>query len=228
MEPPQSSNDPSDEWRIPWETFVRMVLDVTISGYQKLRQDGVARRDWEEDTFTINLVDHIRPYAFLLLLHVIPQAPVYTDQMKTGEVTPRKAKVIDMQLFGNWRDYHKIHFVWECKKVTDKRVDKGDASLIGEYVTNGMFRFLDAKYAAEVPDAGMLGYVLAGDVSNIVSDINTSMCSPQRKRRLAPSDNLSPTSSIGSFTDVYLSHHKRLTNGSPIHLRHLFLTFHFS
>jgi hypothetical protein len=105
--------------------------------------------------------------------------------------------------------------------VGDKRMDRKYAVLISEYITEGMQRFLDGEYAAGLADAGMLGYVLAGEVSNIVCDINASMQHPRRDRPLSPSEQIELGPAIGTFTDAYQSHHE------SIHLYHLFLTFDF-
>jgi hypothetical protein len=151
----------------------------------------------------------------------MPQTLVYTQAMKTGNVSPEQARRIDIRLFHPWINYASVYFAWECKRVGDKRVDRKYAGLISEYITEGIQRFLDGEYAAGLDDAGMLGYVLAGEVSNIVRDINGSMQHPRRDRLLSPSEQIEPGPAIGTFTDAYQSHHE------SIRLYHLFLTFDF-
>lgn len=148
--------------------------------------------------------------------------------MKTGEISTKRANEIDIRLFGSWEEnYHQIHFVWECKRISDRNLDKQNDSLIAEYVTEGIDRFIDGEYAAYLDDAGMLGYVLLGDVAQIVRDINRSMQDPHRKRQLSDSNWLASATAIEAFKDVYRSHHLRLDNQKPIRLHHLFLTFDF-
>jgi hypothetical protein len=227
---PQSSGL-TDYFRVPWKTFVQVVLGVTVKAYQLMCQDRVARQDWEEDTFTVKLtVDYIQPLVrqYPLLLIAMPRTRAHSPEMKGGEVSPKQAPEIDIRLFSSWENYSQIYFAWECKRVGDKRIDEKYTFLIAEYVTNGIFRFLDGKYASEVDDAGILGYVLAGDVPNIVDDINQSMVHPRRARRLSPSNHLAPVPAIGAFTDVYQSRHKRVANQRNIDLHHLFLTFDFA
>lgn len=239
MEPPQyyplhsfpPSSGPTKQFRVPWKVFVQIVLEITIEAYQCMRQDGAACQDWEEDTFTLRLTeDYIQPLAHQhpLNLKVMPRTRVHTPEMKTGAVSPRQAPEIDIRLFSSWeKDYHRVYFAWECKRICDKHVDNKCTRLIAEYITEGIFRFLDGKYAPEVDDAGMLGYVLIGDVANIVDDINQSMVHPRRSRQLSSSDHLVPAPPIGIFTDAYQSRHKRVTNQRIICLHHLFLTFDF-
>jgi len=195
-----------------------------------MRRDGEVQREWEEDTFTVRLTeDYIQELASRHPLNLIamPQTKVYTLAMKDGRLSPKKAVEIDIRLSPSWMDYSQIYFAWECKRVGDKRVDENYAALIPEYVTEGILRFIDGKYAAGLNDAGMLGYVLDGDVTNIVNDINGSMCHPRRTRPLPAADHLTLAPAIGTFKDVYQSSHERVVGQRPIRLHHLFLTFDF-
>ncbi len=218
-----------EQFKVSWEAFVQFVLNITIEAYQKMRRDCVARKDWEEDTFTICLAEnYIQPLAFPFSVYVTPRARIHTLEMKTGEFSAKRAKEIDIRLYGSWEEnYHRIHFVWECKRISDRNLDKENNFLVAEYVTEGIWRFIDGEYAASLDDAGMLGYVLLGDVAPIVSDINRSMQDPHRKRQLSDSDCLASVTAIEAFNDVYQSHHLRLDNQKPIRLHHLFLTFDF-
>ncbi|MCI0692777.1 hypothetical protein L0337_12335 [candidate division KSB1 bacterium] len=224
---PISSGSP-EPFQVPWEAFVQFALKITVEAYQRMRQDGVARRDWEENTFTACLAEnYIRPLAFPFV-YVVPHVKIYTPEMKTGETSTKRANEIDIRLFGSWEEnYHQIHFVWECKRISGRNLDKENDSLIAEYVTEGIDRFIDGEYAASLDDAGLLGYVLLGEAAQIVRDINRSMQDPHRKRQLSDSDCLVSAAAIGAFNDVYQSHHIRLDNQKPIRLHHLFLTFDF-
>ncbi len=83
------------------------------------------------------------------------------------------------------------------------------------------------EYAVGLSDAGMLGYVLAGDVPSIVRGINRSMTSSRRERKLDITENLRQADPIGTFTDVYLSCHKRAVSRSLVQIHHMFLKFDF-
>ena len=163
-----------------------------------------------------------------LALAAIPQAPVYTKAMKAGEESPRKARKTDIKFYVPlWTNCASVRFIWECKLVGDSRVDGKCKGLVAEYIGHGMLRFLDGAYPADHDDAGMLGYVLAGDVPDIVRDINRSMKTSRRGRRLDDSDDLVSAAAIGDFEDVYCSHHVR-SSGQAVRLHHLFLTFEFN
>lgn len=231
-----------------WQAFVKIVLEITIEAYQKMRQDHIAQGGWEEDTFTINLVDYIRSIAssYPMSLIVKPQTWVFTDEMKKGAISPRNASRIDIQLWGgHWDNYEQIYFAWECKLVIDKPIYKKHNRLIPEYIREGIYRFLDGKYSSYVKDAGMLGYILAGDAKNIVKEINDKMLVPRKPRKsnsstalsannksssshkLNESDHLRAYNPTNEFNDIYISQHNRNFCADPIQLYHLFLTFDF-
>lgn len=225
--PPPSSGTPSSLPNI-WNAFVTEVIRLTIQAYRELRQNGEARQDWEEDTFTINLEDSLRPILFShpLNLQIKTRVPVYTPRMKGGKSSPKEAKIIDIQCWGQWDQYDKIYFAWECKLMADpsNRVYK---DLPNEYIKEGIFRFIDGKYSSGLSDAGMLAYVLEGSVLNILKSINSSITGSRRVRKLAVADKLTKSSSVDGFEDIYTSQHSRVVDSSRIRLHHLFLTFDF-
>ncbi len=223
-----SSTGSSDRFRIPWSSFVELVLEITVEAYHDMRHDLVAQQDWEEDRFTIWLTNrYIQPIArrHPLNLIAVSQTEEYTDGMYSGKVSTRTASRIDIRLFQSWMDHNKVYFAWECKRVGDKGMIKEYGPLIPKYVTEGIMRFIDEEYSAGLDDAGMLGYVLAGDVVNIVGDINASMQHGRRQRPLPDSNHLGLAPAVGSFVDVYESNHTRVASQTHICLRHLFLTF---
>jgi hypothetical protein len=102
------------------------------------------------------------------------------------------------------------------------------------------------RYAQAVNDAGILGYVLYGEVAQIVAAINQEMFAiPQRPesstkdvramqalqaaRRLSSSDQLRLCNPgpVNSFI-LYESHHHRHFCNQDMHLYHFFLTFDFA
>lgn len=213
-----------------WKSFVMVVLEITIQAYQEMYYKCIVQKGWEEDHFTINLEDFIRPIGFRhpMSITVIARSRAHSSQMKAGKVSAKKAKELDIRLWGHWENYHDIYFVWECKRIASKNGEKQYKDLVPEYVKEGMFRFLDGEYSSALGDAGMLGYVLDGDIASIVRDINQSMKSLRRHRRLSVSDHLQSFIPVGSFSNIFYSSHQRMEPLSPIKLYHLFFSFNFS
>ncbi|WP_129678132.1 hypothetical protein [Candidatus Chloroploca sp. Khr17] len=207
-----------------------MALSVTIKGYLLLRADQKPKKDWNEDTFTSSLgEDYIHHVAYEHNIFVIVRSKVHTEQIKSGEVLAKTAKEMDMWLYGAWeKSYRQRRFVWEAKLIADRTSSEAYKNLVAEYVSQGMFRFIDEEYAREVPDAGMLGYILSGSSSAIVAQINQSMKEPQRHRKLKDSDYLHSHNPVENFTDIYQSIHNRTASKNKIRLFHLLLSFNFS
>jgi hypothetical protein len=206
---------------VDWQTFVRSVLNTTVNAYEEMKQHGAALPTWEEDSFTVDLVEHMRNIAYASHLRVTYQFAVNTNAIKSGNVSPKKASRIDIQLYGTWeRDYDNVYFAWECKRIGSASSLEG-RKLISEYVTNGILRFIKKHYSKGLGTAGMLGYVLDGAISDIADSINKSMVSQRRRSPLTANDHLTP---IITPKDSFISRHLR-DNESPIELYHLFLTF---
>lgn len=226
-----STGDVRQSSKLTWSEFVQLVLEVTVEAYQTMRQERIAQQNWEENLFTLRFGDdYIRPLTFdkELPIRVWVRPKIHTERMKSGKQATIEAKEIDMLLFDIWeRDYHQKHFVWEAKRVGDKRIDPKYSILNSEYVNQAIYRFIRREYADGLSDAGVLAYVLAGNVANIVLDINQTMSKIRKNRRLPISNHLTMTKTIGNFTDVYKSCHIR-TNNTNLQLHHLFLSFDFA
>lgn len=226
-----SAGDFQQFTQLSWEDFVQCVIKLTIQAYQLMYQDCVVRRNWKENTFTLNLgYKYLHPLAFDhdLPIRIWVRAKTHTSQMLAGKQATIEAKEIDLLVYDIWeRDHHTVHFAWEAKRVGDKRITGSYRKLNTEYIHEAIYRFIRNEYAANVADAGILAYVVAGDVANIVTDINQSMGNIRKNLALDASNHLQITSPVENFQDRYYSHHARVDN-TPIQLHHLFLTFAFA
>ena len=219
-----SAGDSQQFVQITWDDFVQLVISLTIQAYHRMRLECPVQRDWEENTFTYRLAaDYLRPLTFPLLRLDI-RSKVHTQAMKDGTQATIEAKEMDLSLYGVWeRDYLRRRFVWEAKRVGDRTIH---SSLISEYINEAIYRFIGLEYAAGLPDAGVLGYVLVGDVPGIVNEINGSMGRLRKNEPLPTSNHLEIHPPLHQFDNLYRSNHDRIDNSS-IQLHHLFLTFDF-
>lgn len=225
----QSARDSNNFSKLTWEEFVHTILVLTIRAYQAMQETCPVQQDWEENTFTINLDNYIRPLAFDMDLPIRSsvRTKVHTESMYAGDQATIEAKEIDLLLYGFWeRDHHNVHFVWEAKRVGDKRVKPSYGNLNAEYVNEAIYRFIHREYADGLKDAGVLGYVLGGEVGNIMGDINQSMGRLRVNKPLPVTNHLRTAPAINQFEDIYESTHTR-TDNSSIRLHHLFLVFNF-
>lgn len=226
---PQSTGS-SWQFAVSWETFVKMVLDLTVEACQAMSADQIGKPDWHEDVFSLRLADdYMRPIAFdhSMPLHVAAQSHVITDDIKSGVINPNSAKRIDVRLNGSWeRDYNSIYFAWEFKKVGEKEGTSRYNKHVLEYITEGIKRYIDGDYSSRVSDSGMIGIVLSHTPEKIVSDINHKMKStPGLATFLSDTDELTPVDVVSGFSDIYMSAHSRHASSSNIRIFHLFVSF---
>ncbi|HSH01153.1 MAG TPA: hypothetical protein VLL52_01455 [Anaerolineae bacterium] len=216
---------------LSWDEFVKLIIELTIEAYKLWKQNDDISIN-REDNFTINLRRYINDLAYDKGYPITARShqKSYTDRMYSGEQDTKEAKEIDLMMYPKWGEqnrYDRIHFVWEAKLVGDKTIDQKYSPLNSEYVNEAIYRFIRNEYAADVADAGVLGYVLAGNVTNIVRDINQSMGRLRKNPKLDKSNHLKAKKSpVSQFDHMYQSKHKR-DGRSPIELHHLFLTFDF-
>jgi hypothetical protein len=101
---------------------------------------------------------------------------------------------------------HDPHAIIECKRVA-----AGDASLIKDYVVEGVDRFCSGKYGANHSRGFMAGYVMSGSANGVVDAVNAYLAKSNRS-----SEHLSPKSS------TWRSEHPR-KNSNKIELHHSML-----
>lgn len=99
-----------------------------------------------------------------------------------------------------------------------------ECKIVGEYEyvnRNGISSFTTSKYGANMPLAGMIGFIKDGDINVKIEGI---------KKRLDKHSTIKTTSNLekfvfdSSFDQSYLSQHEKL-DGSALKLYHLFLDF---
>jgi len=107
---------------------------------------------------------------------------------------------------GHWQP-DKHFFCWECKCLRDP--DRG--SLAKKFNTDGVERFRVGHYCAACDDAGMLGFVIEGDLGRCIERVNHHLPEGERLQRTE-----------GLAVPSGESTHSRVS-GSRIRLTHLFL-----
>jgi hypothetical protein len=117
-------------------------------------------------------------------------------------------------------DQDREHYIaYECKRLN---VPYGGTrnSLATVYVTQGMMRFMIEQYAEALPIGCMLGYVIDGDISFAVAQLDKAIKAHQPLRLTAGPIKAAPVRGIERF----LTTHVRAT-GAVIELRHALLPF---
>ncbi len=106
------------------------------------------------------------------------------------------------------------NFTFECKRLFKER------SKNEEYITEGMKRFIDLKYSEKESYAGMVGFIISGNILAIVNDVNAKV--KDYFLVLTQSDLLTKTCVDWDYS--FQSKHNRMNN-TQIHIYHLFFEF---
>ena len=172
----------------------------------------------DEDVITTNLVTLLaRDSGILRQFHWIEYQ--YEPFGHTPEGTAHSKGRIDVAVFLDQdRDRY---LAYECKRLNESR-DDGRRSLAGEYVREGLSRFVAERYSENLPVGCMLGYVLDSDVPYAESSVREKIIACQRETALIeqPTDE----AAIGLATRFSSRHRRR--RGGEIEIRHALLPCH--
>ena len=115
----------------------------------------------------------------------------------------------------------RVYFCLECKRlnVTKEGTKRGLAT---EYVVHGMMRFMTGQYASEVPNGGMLGYVLDGDVGDAMDRVSAAVGARWDKLGMENPGMLVPSSMLPGVEAARETRHKRSESGELFVIHHLF------
>ena len=210
------AGDPS-AWADPFRSFDVRFLERVAAVWRECigrlpkppEEDPIAIK---EDPITINLVDLLNrdPVARRWFHYIDFQ---YEPVAHTAEGTAYSTGRIDMAvILSQDRD---IYLAYECKRLNLVRQD-GRRSLAGDYVQDGLSRFVVEQYAEGLPLACMLGYVLDGDLEYAESNVRTRIAELREEVGLVaePRD----AAPIGE-SKRFFSRHRR-QSGAEIEVRH--------
>ena len=207
--------DPS-AWAARFRSFDTQFLERVVALWSRCLGDLPPRPD--EDVITTNLVDLLlRDPGILRRFHWIEFQ--YEPFGHTPEGTAYSKGRIDMAVFLNQdRD---MYLAYECKRLNDVR-DDGRRSLAGDYVRDGLSRFVARQYSENLPLGCMLGYVLDGDAAWAASKVRAKIVECRQETALVgePQDQ----AAIGVATR-FSSRHSRRSDDEEIEVRHALLPF---
>lgn len=116
-----------------------------------------------------------------------------------------------------------LYFCLEAKRL-NARVNGVMKSLADEYVKEGMQRFVAGKYSRQVHHAGMLGYVLDGDVARAMTNVLNNIRRQYASLGMdAPGDWIESPHRVGD-PQAKETEHRRLHTLTRFKLQHLFVS----
>ena len=115
-----------------------------------------------------------------------------------------------------------IYFCLECKRLNVLKNGRR-RSYASEYVKFGMLRFVTGQYSLSVRHGGMVGYVLDGDVSRAMSNVENCIRKHRAKLRIVGPDAFVPSEHLKGVQSARESHHHRAHESTPFRIHHLFI-----
>ena len=206
-------------WADRFRSFDRQFLECVSTVWPRCLAVLPERPD--EDRITTNVVDLLKGDSEALRrFHWIEFQ--YEPFGRTSQGTAYRKGKIDVAVFLNQdRDRY---LAYECKCLNVLR-DDGRRSLAGEYVREGLSRFVAEQYSEDLPVGCMLGYVLDGDVPYAASSVRAKIVACRRETALIgqPRDE----AAVGVAT-CFSSRHRRRQSDSQIEIRHALLPVRLS
>ena len=114
-----------------------------------------------------------------------------------------------------------IYFCLESKRLNAIKDGKRRA-YASEYVRFGMLRFVTGQYSSAVRHGGMMGYVIDGDISRAMSNVEANIREQFAALGMAPPGEFVASSIITGDPRVRETRHKRAHDPSLFHLHHAF------
>ena len=115
-----------------------------------------------------------------------------------------------------------VYFCLEAKRL-NAFVSGVRRSLAGEYVKEGMQRFVDGKYSRFVRHGGMLGYVLDGQINRAVRNVEANIRTHAKELGVALPASFFPSSIRPDDPSAKETHHHRSHETALFHIHHLFM-----
>jgi len=115
-----------------------------------------------------------------------------------------------------------IYFCLECKRLNVVSNDKV-RPYTSEYITHGMLRFIDGKYASQVRHGGMLGYVLDGNVEQAIQNVDILVKSRFQELGMDSPGDMIPSTVRPLESRLRETHHLRKHSAETFRIHHIFM-----
>lgn len=188
------------------------ILAFVVLGFDRWKSRRFHSYGNHENDFTAALVGCLREIRrerglpYLALREHVQDSP----EILAGDADPARAVRIDITV---WWDHlsDDAYYSIECKRLAPGR-------LTAEYVAQGIMRYAGSRYAADKRAASMAAYLIEGDVSPLVSEVNSRIAA---QAELGAEGRLAERQPIGHLSSVFGSRHRRRNPSSDITLTHL-------
>jgi hypothetical protein len=201
------------------DTFLIDAHRLLVLGYARMRPEE--RQMTEEEIITEDLVKAINELIegsegkrWMQRYIAADNHPVGSPNRK-GKRRPR----VDIEIVQLQGRRPRFHF-------ESKRLGKSPHT-VGKYLgKDGLGCFLEAQYARDSDQGGMLGYVQAGSCEKWARRIENSLLKNPQRHGMLLSTGWEPCRIIDELQYTYRTQHKRPSLGRPIRVYHTLLLFY--
>lgn len=190
------------------------VLSYVIIGYKQMLIDNVSLANDENSIRDVLLYSYLKKTAFKKKNDINNYLFDKELEENTGRIDIR---VMPVNPFISDEAYYII----ECKRINSKNTS-GKTGLNGEYIAEGVCRFVSQKYSCYHQTNGMIGFVVDTlDIDKNIASLNTLLSSQFPEAKTVK--DISKHSIVTGFDFSYYSTHTG--NSSELLLYHLMLNF---
>jgi hypothetical protein len=208
----------SSQWIDLLDNMLPELLQLVVDTWEMLQGPLINDR---EDTITLVLCRALRNNRTYRDLWVTVDTQIPELDPALGQNLGRQDLVF-RPTGGSSSPNEEIYLCVECKRLnfmTGNKKRSGGA----EYVKEGMFRFVSGQYAKAVRNGGMLGYVLDGNVSNAIANVEANVKRHYATLYMDVPAELHLSSVLPDVVTARESLHRRQNGAGPFTIHHLFV-----
>ncbi len=153
------------------EKFLLNCQHLIIDAYLLLKVGKKFNPQWEEETFSANMQEHLEDARGTRKLpyFITAEERQLSPEILSGKVRAKKARRIDIGL-ATFVSSKKLRYIMEAKiLVENSTATRRPGNLCEEYITEGVDRFVAKIYEYE---GCMVGYIVQGDPDKVKGMIN--------------------------------------------------------
>lgn len=186
------------------DLYENLYIKAIVNAYRRINKSAALENEIR-DRFILDLEKENK-----LTRDLIQNEILQLDFERPHFVSPTEKRRTDIVFFisGFGR------FTIECKRLF-KESSKNE-----KYIDEGLKRFIELKYSSKESYAGMIGFIISGDILTTMHNLNVKV----KNYHFVLSENNLLTKKCVDWKYSYQSKHNRLNN-TKIHIYHLFFKF---
>jgi hypothetical protein len=204
----------STEWADLIDPMVPEILNLVIASWEEMPSPAPNEK---EDNITIALCRALmqnrtaRGLMFQIRTQVVELEPMPGEDLGRLDI-----------VFIPLVPREDIYFCLESKRLNAVK-DGERRAYASEYVTLGMLRFVTGQYSKAVRHGGMIAYVLDGNVSRAITNVEVNVRSHYAALCMDGPGELLPSTVLKDDARARETHHRRTHETNPFRIHHMFM-----